>query len=123
MASLTPRANQSVPDAQPKGSGGDVPAHVQLIQMGVAIWQARAVYAAAELGIADVLASNPKDIEDIAGETGTHAPSLYRLMRALESCGIVQETRPRTFATTQLGDALRDGAPGAANNTGGGALA
>jgi Protein of unknown function (DUF3604) len=38
-------------------------------------------------------------------------------MRALASCGIVEETQPGLFATTTLGDALRDGAPGTARAT------
>jgi hypothetical protein len=91
--------------------------HVQLIQMGVAIWQARAVYAAAELGLADLLANGVRSTEDLARQTGTHAPSLYRLLRALASCGIITETARNHFASTPLGDALRDGAPGAARAT------
>jgi SAM-dependent methyltransferase len=105
-----------VPDAQTRAPMG-IPPHVQLIQMGVAIWQARAVYAAAELGIADLLADGPREIEEIAGKTGTHLHSLSRLMRALASCGIVEEIRPGLFAATTLGAALRDSAPGAARAT------
>jgi SAM-dependent methyltransferase len=105
-----------VPNAQTRAPTG-IPPHVQLIQMGVAIWQARAVYAAAELGIADLLAEGPREIEEIARETGTHVQSLSRLMRALASCGIVEAIRPGLFATTTLGAALRDSAPGAARAT------
>jgi hypothetical protein len=105
-----------VPNAQMQASTG-APPHLQLIQMGVAIWQARAVYAAAELGIADLLAQGPRATEEIARKTGTHTPSLSRLLRALASCGIVEEIRPDHFATTILGDALREGAPGAARAT------
>src|SRR5271154_527129 len=106
----------NVPDAQTRPAAG-IPPHVQLIQMGVAIWQARAVYAAAELGIADLLASGPREVEEIACQTGTHVRSLSRLMRALASCGIVGEPRPGLFITTALGAALRDDAPGAARAT------
>src|ERR1700753_176580 len=105
-----------VPNAQMRAASG-IPPHVQLIQMGVAIWQARAVYAAAELGIADLLSEGPRTVGDIARETGTHLRSLSRLMRALASCGIVEETQPGWFATTTLGDALRESAPGAARAT------
>jgi SAM-dependent methyltransferase len=113
---LAPDIRNVVPDAQTRAPTG-IPPHVQLIQMGVAIWQARAVYAAAELGIADLLAEGPREIEDLAGETGTHVQSLSRLMRALASCGIVEAVRPGLFATTTLGAALRDSAPGAARAT------
>jgi len=108
--------SNDVPNAQMRAASG-IPPHVQLIQMGVAIWQARAVYAAAELGIADLLAEGPRNVEEIARKTGTHLRSLCRLMRALASCGIVEEIRPGLFATTTLGAALRDSAPGAARAT------
>lgn len=107
-----------VPNAQAaRIASASMPPHVQLIQMGVAIWQARAVYAAAELGLADLLANGARSTEEVAGATGMHAPSLYRLLRALASCGIVTETAPRRFETTLLGDALQEGAPGAARAT------
>ena len=60
------------------------PPHVQLIQMAMAHWVSRIAYVAAKLGLADHLASGPKTADDLAGPTGTHAPSLYRLMRALQ---------------------------------------
>jgi hypothetical protein len=106
-----------VPTAQATRVGPASVPHVQLIQMAVAIWQARAVYAAAELGLADLLANGARSAEELARATHTHAPSLRRLLRALASCGIVTETLPGHFATTPLGDALRDGAPGAARAT------
>jgi hypothetical protein len=117
-AVLKSQATTDVPNAQaPRSAPAGMPAHVQLIQMGVAIWQARAVYAAAELGLADLLAKGERSTEDLARETGTHAPSLYRLLRALATCGIVTETARNRFACTMLGNALRDGAPGAARAT------
>ena len=106
----------NVPNAQTRPAAG-IPPHIQLIQMGVALWQARAVYAAAELGIADILTHGPHPLEEIARKTRTHAPSLGRLLRALASCGIVEEISPTQFATTTLGDALCDDAPGAARAT------
>lgn len=107
-----------VPNAQVSASpAATMPPHVRLIQMGVAIWGARAVYAAAELGLADHLANGARSAEDLARATGTHAPSLFRLLRALASCGVVTETASGRFTTTPLGEALRDGAPGAARAT------
>lgn len=94
-----------------------VPPHLQLIQMGVAIWQARAVYAAAELGLADLLADGARGADELAAATSTHEPSLYRLLRALAACGLFTEVSPHCFAATDLGKALRTGAPGAARAT------
>ena len=44
--------------------------------------------AVARLGIADHLSETPRDIEDIARDTATHAPSLYRVLRLLASVGV-----------------------------------
>ncbi|WFU19927.1 methyltransferase [Bradyrhizobium sp. CB3481] len=116
MVAVVSQLDSNVPDAQALPPAG-VPPHVQLIQMGVAIWQARAVYAAAELGIADILADGPCSVAELAVRTGTHAPSLFRLLRALASCGLIEETWNGQFMTTTLGDALREGAPGSARAT------
>src|SRR5262249_17953681 len=43
--------------------------------------------------------------------TGTHAPSLYRLLRALAYLGILEETEPRRFGLTDLGQLLRSDVP------------
>jgi hypothetical protein len=91
-----------------------LPPHVQLIQMGTAHWMARVVYAAAKLGIADHLAGGPRTTADLAAATGTHAPSLYRVLRTLAGLGVVTEPEEQRFALTPLGEALQTGAPGAA---------
>src|SRR5205814_766734 len=91
--------------------------HAQLIEMAISIWRARALYAAAALGLCDLLAEGPRSTEDLANKTGTHPPSLYRLLRALAACGLLCEVQPKLFATTPLGAALRSDAPGAARST------
>jgi hypothetical protein len=85
--------------------------------MATAIWKARALYVAAQLGVADLLASGPQDIATLAAHTGTHPPSLHRLLRALASLGVLTEAEPQRFALTRLGAALRRDAPGAAWST------
>jgi hypothetical protein len=93
------------------------PPHAQLIQMGSAHWVSRIVYAAAKLGLADLLKDGPKSAEELAGPTGTHAPSLHRLMRTLASLGILTGREGQRFALTPLGEALQTGAPGSARAT------
>ena len=66
-----------------------VPPHAQLIQMGAASWVSAVVYAAAKLSLADHLAAGPKSAAELAAATGTHAPSLHRLMRTLTGLGIL----------------------------------
>jgi alkyl hydroperoxide reductase subunit AhpC len=91
-----------------------LPPHAQLIEMGTAHWTSRIVYVAAKLGLADRLAAGPKSADELAGESGTHAPSLYRLMRTLAHLGILSEEAGQRFGLTPLGEALKRKAPGSA---------
>ena len=61
-------------------------------------WAARLVHAAAELGIADHLADAPRDVVFLASATGTHAPSLARLLRALTAIGVLNESDERHYS-------------------------
>ncbi len=94
-----------------------MPPHAQLIQMGTASWVSSIVYAAAKLGLADELATEPRSAAELAGAMRMHAPSLHRLMRTLAGLGILTERDAQRFALTPLGEALRTGAPGSARAT------
>jgi hypothetical protein len=94
-----------------------LPPHAQLIQMGAASWVSAVVYAAAKLGLADLLADGARSAQDLAGPTGTHAPTLHRFLRTLAGLGILTEQDGQRFALTSLGDALKTGAPGSARST------
>ncbi|MFC2951408.1 methyltransferase [Marinicaulis aureus] len=74
-------------------------------------WQGCAVGAAAELEIADHLADGPLDIAALAERTKTHASSLYRMLRALESTGIFTQVSSGAFANTPASECLRRRAP------------
>ncbi len=74
-------------------------------------WQGRAVAVAAGLEIADFLERGPLSLETLAERTQTHAPSLFRLLRALESVGIFRQTAPKIFSNTPASDCLRRNAP------------
>jgi len=111
MSSLHPTLG--LPDAQPAMcDAGFANARVHLAQMAMAIWPARAIYAAARLAIPDLLAKGALHVDELSRLTGTHAPSLRRLLRALASCGITSEVAVERFVLTRLGDALRSDAPG-----------
>jgi hypothetical protein len=90
------------------------PPHIQLIQMGTSLWVSRMVHAAAKLSLADHIADSTRSAEELAGATLTHAPSLYRFLRALAMLGLLTEDAEHRFALTPLGNALRADAPGAA---------
>ena len=75
-------------------------------------WQSCCVGAAAELELADLLADGPLPIEVLAERTQTHGPSLYRMLRALESTGIFAQTSPGVFGNTSASECLRRNLPG-----------
>lgn len=92
----------------------EIPPHAQLIQMVTAAWTSKIVFAAAKLDLADRLADGPLSAEELAGPTGTHAPTLHRFMRTLAGLGILTEKENKRFGLTTLGEALKTGAPGSA---------
>lgn len=84
-----------------------------VLQVIAGFWSARAVYIAAKLGIADLVKDGPKTAAELAVATGTHAPSLYRALRALASIGWLVEDGEAGFGATALTPGLQTGAPGA----------
>ena len=60
-------------------------------------WQSCCVGAAAQLELADLLADGPLHVDVLAERTKTHGPSLYRMLRALESTGIFTQTSPQSI--------------------------
>jgi len=81
------------------------------MQLATGYFTARAVYVATTLGIADLLDGRVRDADDLARETGTHAPTLYRLLRALAAAGVLEHTAEDRFALTPVGATLRARAP------------
>ena len=98
-------ATQPEPVRQPSPSE-------QMIQMTSGHVIAQALYVAAELGIADLLATGPHTSAELADTTGVHGPSLYRVLRALASLGVFVEQEGQTFGLTPLGETLRSDVPG-----------
>jgi O-methyltransferase/methyltransferase family protein len=72
----------------------------------------QAVYVATRLGIPDLLADGPRDIDELAHATGSHAPSLRRVLLALAGVGVLDKVGPHRFALTEVGVGLRTGVPG-----------
>ena len=70
-------------------------------------WQSCCVGAAAQLELADLLADGPLHVDVLAERTKTHGPSLFRMLRALESTGIFAQTSPGVFGNTPASECLR----------------
>lgn len=83
-----------------------------LNRMIVGSWVTQAIYVAAETGVADLLAAGPQTAEKLAGMTGLHGGSLYRVLRALASIDIFREDEEGRFSLTPMGMLLASNAPG-----------
>ena len=70
----------------------------------------QAIHVAATLGIADLLRDGPRGSDELAATTGSHAPSLQRVLRALASVGVLHEEEDGAFALTEVGACLRSDA-------------
>jgi hypothetical protein len=81
-------------------------------QMLGGYWITQAIYVAAELGIADMLAKGPLTVEILAKQSSSNSDALYRVLRALASAGIFSEDGERTFSLTPLAENLRSEIPG-----------
>ena len=91
-------------------------AAVTLLQMIWGLHISRAVYLAAELGIADLLAGGKRTAADLAEATQTDEPALYRVLRLLAALGVLTETGPGSFGLTVLGERLRSDVPASMRN-------
>ena len=88
-----------------------MPPQLAVLQMASGYWVSRSIYVAAKLGIADLLKDSPKSCDELATATGTNAPSLYRVLRALASLGVFAETQPNHFTLTPLAACLQSDVP------------
>lgn len=87
------------------------PPEVALTQIMFGALAAQALYVPAKLGIADLLADGPKSVEELATATDTHAPSLYRILRAVSSMGVFTEQEDRQFALNATAEPLLSNRP------------
>ena len=66
----------------------------------------RAVAIVADLRVADVLASGPRHVDDVAREVGADSDTLRRLLRALASDGVFAEEERGVFRNTESSELL-----------------
>src|SRR5438874_2018413 len=79
----------------------------QMNQLIRGYWTTQAIFVAAELRIADLLADGPKLPEELAKDAEVRGDMLYRVLRALASIGIFAEDDKGRFALTPLAETLR----------------
>lgn len=72
----------------------------------------RALYAAADLGLADILASGPAASGEVAARAGADGAAVRRLLRILVAFGVFEEPTPDRFQLNSTGELLRRDATG-----------
>src|SRR6187401_254758 len=100
LAHMTPDTSPAPPDASA--------AHL-IFQVASGFMASAALQVAMRLDIAERLSNGPRPVADLARDTGVQPDGLYRVLRALASLGIFDETAPRTFALTPPAELLRKG--------------
>jgi hypothetical protein len=98
LSTTQPEATRAMPDAVP------------LVHMILGSMTTQAIYVAAELGIADVLADGPLTATEIAQKVGSHPEATYRLLRMLAGYSVFAQDGDR-FALSPMSQALRSDAP------------
>lgn len=83
----------------------------QLDRMITGYRTSQSIFAAAKLGIADLLKDGPQHIDQLAEASHTNSEALYRLLRALASIGIFAEGDQRQFSLTPMAEFLRSDIP------------
>ncbi len=90
----------------------EIPPALQMLQLISGFWVSRCVYVLAKLGIPDLLKDGPKSAAELASATGAHAPSLFRVLRALAAVDVLTQTSADRFGNTPLSETLRSDVPG-----------
>jgi hypothetical protein len=91
---------------------GERSAHDVIVGMARGLLVAKALQVAAELGIADLLASGPRPVAELAAAAGCHPRALRRVLRALASQGVFRDVGEGRFENTPRSEVLRAEQPG-----------
>jgi C-methyltransferase len=99
-------------------SNAPPPATLIMNQMVYGFWVSRCLQIAAELRLADTIGDTPKTVEELAAASGTHAPSLARMLRLLSGVGVmVKDEQTQRWALTEMGALLRKDHPGSVHGS------
>jgi hypothetical protein len=88
-----------------------------LMQLIIGRCVAQCISVAAHLGLADRMTNGPQASEELARACGAHAPSVYRLCRALANAGVFEEHAGKRFSLTPMGECLRTDVSGSMAGT------
>ncbi len=89
----------------------------RLMDIAIGHWAAELILQAAQISLADkFIGEEPRTARDLADEYGMRHRELYRYLRALTGLGLLSSAGADAFRLTDLGAALKTGAPGAARS-------
>ena len=97
--------------AQSNSGIGNVVSNTALVEMAMAYSRSRMLCAAARLGVADALGDEIRSVGFLSEKCQGDATALYRLLRALASIGVTEETAPEHFRLTPFGKPLQRDVP------------
>src|SRR5687767_10777197 len=83
------------------------PPSAVLMQIANGVMATQALGVVAKLGIADLIDDGDRHVDELASSSGSHSPSLYRILRSLASLGVFTETSHSKFAHTPISSLLR----------------
>ncbi len=109
---MTSTVDLTTPMNEMDGSGSDPSTTLAMAKMIFGFKLSQTLYVVAKLDIATALLAGPRDVGDLAAETGCHAASLRRILRNLTGIGVFTSQGDDTFAVTPLGATLATGVPG-----------
>ena len=102
-------ATTSDPTTPPTAAAG-AETRAALVPLLFGFFPAQVLHTGASLGLVDHLAGGPLTTDELARATGSDAPSLHRVLRALACFGVLDEVEPGTFAHgPHAGGLLTDG--------------
>jgi hypothetical protein len=85
-----------------------IPPHVlEMWNLMYGMIRTQVLHVAASLGLADILASGPKDAMALSLVTNTDLDSLRRVLRCLVSCGVLSTDAQGRYSLTPSGELLR----------------
>ena len=91
---------------------GSVESRARLLALVRGYRISQAIYVVTRLGIPDLLADGPQEIDELTRATGSHPPSLRRVLLLLAGVGVLDKVGPRRFGLTEVAALLRTGVPG-----------
>lgn len=86
--------------------------HARLFRIASGVIVQQSLYAAAKLGIADLLNEHPQPVSDLAATLHANESALLRILRLLASEGVFEESAGGVFANNELSLLLRSGIRG-----------